>query len=77
MPPRKPDPLLSAENVAEILGVKVDWVYRHTSRGCSDPLPAIKFGGHLRFRQTDIDAWIDAHRTDAEQPQWQPRWESA
>ena len=59
-----PSRYLTAEEVAELLGVPTSFVYRRTCRGHSDPLPSYRFGGHLRFRPDDIQAWIEKHRRD-------------
>ena len=48
--------LLSVADLATYLGVKPQWIYNnHRSLG----IPARKIGGHLRFRLTDVDRWID------------------
>jgi excisionase family DNA binding protein len=47
---------LSVADLATYLGVKPQWIYNnHRSLG----IPARKIGGHLRFRLTDVDRWID------------------
>ena len=53
------DPLLTAEDVANRLGVSTDWVWDHSSR--KKPfLPVIRMGdGTRRYRQSGIEAFID------------------
>ena len=53
--------LLTARQVAEILGVSSETILRWTRRG---DLSAIKLpGGAIRFRESDLEAWLDEHAT--------------
>ncbi|MFG2113901.1 helix-turn-helix domain-containing protein [Streptomyces sp. NPDC048718] len=48
--------LMSVTDLAEYLGVTPAWVYNnHRTLN----IPAFKIGGHLRFRPTDVDRWIE------------------
>jgi excisionase family DNA binding protein len=49
--------LLEAEDVANYLGVRTDWVYREVRAG---RLPHIRLGRAVRFRRESIEAWIDS-----------------
>jgi excisionase family DNA binding protein len=49
--------LLDVEDVAEILGMKRDWIYAEVRAG---RLPHVRFGRTVRFRRESIDAWIAA-----------------
>lgn len=49
--------LLEAEDVANYLGVRPDWVYREVRAG---RLPHIRLGRAVRFRRESIEAWVDA-----------------
>jgi excisionase family DNA binding protein len=49
--------LLEAEDVADYLGVRTDWVYREVRAG---RLPHIRLGRAVRFRRESIEAWIDS-----------------
>jgi excisionase family DNA binding protein len=49
--------LLEADDVAEYLGVRTDWVYREVRAG---RLPHIRLGRAVRFRRESIEAWIDS-----------------
>lgn len=51
------DRLLSAQEVAEYLGVPLATIYtwRHRSQGP----PGLRVGRHLRYRRRDLDAWIE------------------
>lgn len=49
--------LLEADDVAEYLGMRTDWVYREVRAG---RLPHIRLGRAVRFRRESIDAWLEA-----------------
>jgi excisionase family DNA binding protein len=49
--------LLEAEDVANYIGVRTDWVYREVRAG---RLPHIRLGRAVRFRRESIEAWIDS-----------------
>ena len=48
-------PLLTAEDVAERLGVSKDWVWAQARAGA---IPHIRLGRYCRFRAEAIEAWI-------------------
>ncbi len=50
------EPLLSVDDVAAILGVKRDTVYKLINR---DDLPGFKVGRLWKFKQNEINAWMD------------------
>jgi predicted DNA-binding transcriptional regulator AlpA len=50
--------ILTPEAVAAWLHVSVKWLYDHTSR-CKPTVPHVRLGGHLRFRRTAIENWLD------------------
>lgn len=47
-------PLLTADEVAEILRVPRSWVYSHLSE-----LPVIRLGRYVRFRRSEIDGFLE------------------
>jgi excisionase family DNA binding protein len=53
------EPLVTAAELAEILGFSaatiVDWAER-------DELPCFKIGGRLRFRESEVEAWLEQRR---------------
>jgi excisionase family DNA binding protein len=51
--------LLSVEETAERLGIGKSTLYR-TWRQLG--LPAYRVGGRLRFRDTDLEIWMDKQR---------------
>jgi excisionase family DNA binding protein len=51
--------MMSARQVAELLGVHENWVYDQAVGG---DLPSYKIGGARRFDPDEIRAWIADHR---------------
>ncbi len=61
----KPQPinhLLTPEEAAEILRVKVSWLYQHTRRTTQDRIPFVKVGRYLRFSEQDLLAYIEGRK---------------
>lgn len=52
----KPTRLLTAGEVAALLGVRTSWVYDRARRG---GIPHLRLGRHVRFRLEAIEAWIE------------------
>ena len=54
--------LLSAQEVADYLGVPITTIYnwRHRSQGP----PGFRVGRHLRYRRRDVEAWIERQLDD-------------
>lgn len=59
------DSLLRVEEVCDLLRVGPTFVYRHAAE-----LGGVKVGRHLRFRQRDIDAWLDDSRVEDRNEVW-------
>lgn len=49
--------LLTAEEVAHRLKVSVSWVYAHT-KGARPEIAAVRMGGLIRFREKDVEEFI-------------------
>ena len=47
--------LLTAEEVAQLLGMGVDWVWAQTRAG---HIPSISLGRYRRYRRQTIDQWL-------------------
>lgn len=47
--------LLTADDVAGVLGVSRDWVYSEVRAG---RIPHVKLGRYVRFRAESIDQWL-------------------
>jgi len=54
-----PDRLLTAQEVAEILAVKLSWVREATRAG---RLPHIALGRYRRYRRSEIEAYLETQR---------------
>lgn len=52
-----PQPLMSLADVANYLDVAPSTLYDWRLRRIGPP--AIKVGRHLRYRQADVDRWLD------------------
>ena len=57
--------LLTVQDVAELLQVRVSWVYKHAGPQCPNPLPCMKLGKYLRFRSTDIMAFLRSNSVNS------------
>ena len=53
--------LLRPEEVADALGIELSTVYNWTHKGKRghSKIPYIKVGGCLRFKQSDIEKWLN------------------
>ena len=51
--------LLTASEVAEITGLPLNTIYKHRHMGRGVGALAVKVGRHLRWRESDIEAWLD------------------
>ncbi len=48
------EPWISVDDLALVLAVSTDWVYERAAAG---ELPSYKFGGHRRFRVSEVEDW--------------------
>lgn len=53
------DPLLSLQELCDLLRVPAATIYQLTHRG---RIPHFKIANRLRFRRSEILGWIEAHR---------------
>jgi excisionase family DNA binding protein len=58
--------LLKPEELAERLGVKLSTLYNWTYKGNRGKIPFIKVGACLRFRQSDIEKWLNEPKPQPE-----------
>ena len=56
--PKEREKLLTAKEVADWLGVSEKWNDDHIERR-SPKIPAKRLGGAVRFKASEIDAWLD------------------
>src|SRR5579871_1063701 len=52
------EPLLTCEDAAKLLRVKVSWVYEAVRDG---RLPCIRVGRHIRFTRSMLERWLAGH----------------
>jgi len=52
------DKMLTAQEVADFLGVPLTTLYSWRSCGGKGPR-GFRVGKHLRFKAADVDAWLD------------------
>jgi excisionase family DNA binding protein len=57
--------MMTARQVAEVLGVHENWVYDQAASGV---LPSYKIGGSRRFLRDEVRHWIVEHRQPAREP---------
>ncbi len=55
--------LLSPQDLADQLGIPLPTVYKWRYGGTGPR--SIKVGRHIRYRQSDVDAWLEQHASPA------------
>jgi PTS system nitrogen regulatory IIA component len=58
--------LLTARELAELLGFAAGTIVDWAERG---KVPAFKVGGRLRFRESEVETWLEAQRLGEGNPQ--------
>jgi excisionase family DNA binding protein len=58
--------MMTARQVAKLLGVRENWVYDQAASG---ELPSYKIGGTRRFDADELRHWIAEHRQNGSRPQ--------
>ncbi len=58
------DLLVTLEDLAEYLGIPKRTIYAWRYRGIG-PV-GLKLGGHVRYRRSDIEKWLDEQRDERE-----------
>ena len=61
-PEASPERLLTVRDVAQRLNVRESWVYIQTE---ASQIPFVRIGRYLRFRPSDIDAYLRAQQRGA------------
>ena len=56
--PATPRQLVSVESLCAAFCVSASWVYKHSRRGCRDPLPTVRLGRSLRFDLEKVDLYL-------------------
>jgi excisionase family DNA binding protein len=52
-------PLLTVDQVAQLLGVSAAWVYQHSCGARRPSLPSVKLGRAVRFRPESLEHLIE------------------
>lgn len=60
------DPLMTINQAAEYLAIPKATLYTWRNRRAGFGPRAVKFGGALRYRRSDLDRWIADHLEDIE-----------
>jgi excisionase family DNA binding protein len=55
VPSRRTDPLLTADEVADLLRVTRAWVYTETR---ARRIPHVRLGRYVRYRRSAVEAWV-------------------
>lgn len=56
------EPLITAQQAGELAGGLSEFYFRDRAKGRSQPtVPSYRFGNRLRFKKSDILAYIEAH----------------
>jgi excisionase family DNA binding protein len=59
------DRLLTAEEIAERLGMKTQWVWAQARAG---RIPHVRLGRYRRFRESAVEAWLRNLEADSAAP---------
>jgi excisionase family DNA binding protein len=63
--PQSMDRLLTAEEIAERLGMKTQWVWAQARAG---RIPHVRLGRYRRFRESAVEAWLRNLEADSTTP---------
>ncbi len=55
---KKPEPLMSVQELADYLNVQPNWVYAQIREARRTGLPVIKVGKYRRFMRQDVMDWL-------------------
>jgi excisionase family DNA binding protein len=60
--PEPPAALLTPQQLAQRMAVPVSWIREKTRQRArvrdDDPLPVVRLGKYVRFRWSDVEAWL-------------------
>jgi excisionase family DNA binding protein len=61
---------LTVQQLAELLNLKVSWIYDRTRCTGSELIPHVRFGRQIRFHieSEDFQSWINAHAISVRAP---------
>jgi excisionase family DNA binding protein len=61
------EPWIGVDELAHVLGVSIDWVYEKAAVG---ELPSYKFGGHRRFRVSEVESGQIGTQVEGSRRRW-------
>jgi excisionase family DNA binding protein len=50
--------LLKPQQLADLLGVPISFIYDRTRQNASDPIPHFKVGKYIRFDLAQVQSWL-------------------
>ncbi|MGH7744459.1 MAG: helix-turn-helix domain-containing protein [Candidatus Dormibacteria bacterium] len=59
---REKDQLLTVQEVADLLRVRVSWVYGHTRKRSRERIPGYRVGKYWRFSADEVMSWLRESR---------------
>ena len=59
--------VLTSQQVADLLGVSLSWVYLHIQPGAKPRLPHLRMGTVVRFRRSQIEEFLQNREEPASQ----------
>ncbi len=62
---KKPEPLMSVQELAEFLNVKESWVYAQIREARRSGFPVIKVGKYRRFRRKEVMDWCEENNRNS------------
>jgi hypothetical protein len=61
--------LLTAEQTAALLHVRVTWLYARTCQSSDlEPIPHYRFGRLIRFKRAEVIAWAERQHQNGPRP---------
>lgn len=57
---RLSEPLLTPGEAAELLSVRISWIYSAVREG---KLPCVRLGRHIRFVRSELERWVLAQHS--------------
>ncbi len=67
MSDRKQPPLLTIDDVSKFVGLPVSTIYSQRHKRVGIGALGLRIGRHLRWRPSDIEAWLDAQSEKAQE----------
>ena len=53
---------LSPDELAQLLGVPVSWIYARTMYKGPGCIPRYKLGRYVRFKWEEVQGWLESHQ---------------